>query len=362
VRQPGNSRPADGRGTGDTSRWCRRGILIAGSGFILLVVVARFLAMDLMPGPFHHHGREREGEGIVPILLVGLALVALAVFVGARVLRGTAAPIGEVMDAADRLAHGDYEVRVEEKGSHDVRQLIASFNEMAARLQVNEEQRRRLLADVAHEMRTPLSVIRGNAEGMLDGIYPCSTESLSPIVEETAVMARLLDDLQTLSNAESGALRLYPEATDVRDLASSAVSAFLAPAAERDVTVLGDVPEDGPTAPPEMVIDPVRIRQVLDNLIMNAVRYTPAGGTVTVAARREGEAVIFSVSDTGSGIPPADLPHVFDRFTKAADSGGSGLGLAIARSLVEAHGGRIWAENTPASGAVFSFSLPLQQA
>jgi signal transduction histidine kinase len=225
---------------------------------------------------------------------------------------------------------------------------------MAARLEANEAQRRGLLADVAHELRTPLSVIRGNVEGMLDGLYPADEAHLAPVLEETAVMARLLDDLQTLSTAEAGVLRLHRERVDPSSLVQDAVAAVRARADAAGVTLAWRATP----GVPELDVDPVRIGEVLANLLSNAVRHTPGGGSITVAVESAATGVAFTVSDTGKGIDPADLPFVFDRFVKSADSGGAGLGLAIARSLVEAHGGSITAESEPGRGTTMRFVLP----
>lgn len=329
-----------------------RSVGLALALLVLLILVANVLALGFLPGPFRH--RYEHGAGSLPILF-GIALIVLAVVIGARLLRGTAAPIGDVMEAADRVAGGDYTARVREQGSGEVQQLIASFNQMTERLQASEEQRRRLLADVAHELRTPLSVIRGNAEGMLDGVYARDAESLTPIVEETDVMARLLDDLQTLSTAEAGVLRLHREPTDPASLVSGVAGAFAGAAAERGLILRAGAPEG---ILPDVDADPVRVRQVLDNLALNALRHSPAGGSVTITAQAEPGRVRFSVADTGSGIAPDLLPHIFDRFAKSAGSGGSGLGLAIARTLVEAHGGQIGVRSELGRGSTFWFTLP----
>lgn len=324
----------------------------AGCFFVLVFFVVP-TAGGLLGWIFGGPGRGAEGGGPPFGFLVVLLLIGGAVLFS-RAVRGTAAPIGDVMEAADRVAAGDYGVRVEARGSREVRGLVDSFNEMAARLNANERQRRALLADVAHELRTPLSVIRGNVEGMLDGVYPRDNEHLAPVLEETEVMARLLDDLRTLSTAESGALRLHRETTDVADLIAETVGIF-APRA----TAAGIALSEAVDPTPELEIDPVRVRQVLDNLLVNALRHTPSGGSIRVEARREGEGVAIAVRDTGRGIPAEALPHIFDRFWKSADSGGSGLGLAIARGLVDAHGGAIWAESEVGRGTMIRFTLPL---
>jgi signal transduction histidine kinase len=329
---------------------------------LLFLVIAANVLIFSLPGPFHEgHGR----LGKFPGFFVLVVLVVI-VFAGVRYIRQLASPVGEVIEAADRVARGDYTVRVKPRGTPELQSLVASFNQMTERLESNEEQRRRLLADVTHELRTPLSVIRGNAEGLLDGLYVADEQSLGPILQETETMARLLDDLQTLALADSARLELYREPVRPPELVDSVVAAFAAQAEEKGVNLRAVRSEVG-SGPPEIDLDPVRIRQVLENLLANALRYTPAGGTVTVSvgpaagSATNGSApagVTFSVADTGPGIPPQELERVFERFAKSADSGGSGLGLAIARTIVQAHGGTITANNAAGGGAVFSFTLP----
>jgi two-component system OmpR family sensor kinase/two-component system sensor histidine kinase BaeS len=227
---------------------------------------------------------------------------------------------------------------------------------MTERLQASEEQRRNLIADVAHELRTPLTVIQGQTEGLLDGLYPPDRAHLEPVLEETRVMSRLLDDLQTLSTAEAGALRLHKETVAPSELVKDAAAAFRTQAGAAGVARELRVSPALPT----LTLDPVRIGEVLSNLLSNALRHTPSGGRVVVSAESTdaGRSVAFEVRDTGSGITTEALPHVFDRFVKAADSGGAGLGLAIARSLVEAHGGTIHADSPPGAGTTMRFVLP----
>jgi signal transduction histidine kinase len=243
---------------------------------------------------------------------------------------------------------------VQERGSRELRRLARSFNAMAERLAANEEQRRNLLADIAHELRTPMTVIQGATEGMLDGVYPADPEHLEPVLDHTRVMARLLDDLQILSTAEAGALRLHRQPTDPEELVQDAVAAIRP---RGDAAGLRLESRVAPGLPP-VDVDPVRVGEVLANLLQNAVRHTPPGGSVTVTAELDGEAVAFSVADTGPGIPQELLGQVFDRFVRSADSGGAGLGLAIARSLVEAHGGTIAAERPPGGGTTIRFTVP----
>ena len=257
------------------------------------------------------------------------------------------------MEAADRVAAGDYETRVEERGPREVQRLGRSFNAMTERLGSNEARRRQLLADVAHELRTPLSVIQANLEALVDGVYPTDEAHLRSVLEETKVMSRLLNDLQTLSTAEAGALTLHREPTEPLELVDAAVRSFATQASESGIRLETRVTDQIA----EVEVDRLRIGEVLSNLLSNALRHTPPGGEVTVAAAATGDGVGFSVTDSGSGIATDRLPHVFDRFSKAPDSPGAGLGLAIAKSLVEAHGGRIRAESD-AIGTTISFVLP----
>ena len=284
---------------------------------------------------------------------IWILLMILVIILAVRAGRRFASPVADVMEAADRVAAGDYEARVQERGPREVRRLGRSFNEMAERLGTNELRRRQLLADVAHELRTPLSVIQANLEALLDGLYPIDEAHLRPVLEETETMSRLLTDLQTLSTAEAGALALHREPAAPRDLVDAAVTSFATQASDASVRLVGHVGDDLP----ELEVDRVRIGEVLANLVANALRHTPAGGEIAVAARSVDDGLELSVADTGSGIDPERLPHVFDRFSRAPDSPGAGLGLAIARSLVEAHGGTIRAESGNA-GTTIAFVLP----
>jgi two-component system, OmpR family, sensor histidine kinase BaeS len=207
--------------------------------------------------------------------------------------------------------------------------------------------RRQLMADVAHELRTPLSILQGRIEGLLDGVYPRDDTHLAELLEETRHLARLVEDLGTLAHAEAGALELRKETVDLGDLLRDVAAAL-----PRPVGV--DVPADLPT----LEADPVRIRQVLLNLLANALRHTPEEGVVAVEARARPQQILIRVRDTGSGIAPEDLPRIFERFQKGNDSRGSGLGLPIARKLVLAHGGDIGIESTPGKGTLVTVSLP----
>jgi len=297
-----------------------------------------------------------SGSAPAPWITVLVAAVVIAGLIASTrwLWRGTRA-IGSLMDAADRVAGGDYAARADGAGAGQLGRLTGAFNEMSERLQTNEERRRELLADVAHELRTPLQVIRGTIEGMLDGLYAADPERLRPLLDGTIVMARLLDDLRTLSMAEAGVLKLHRETTDPRAVADDAVRSFRSMAEEAGVRLEATHTVD---APSHIEADPVRLAEIMANLVVNAVRHTPAEGSVTVRVARAGDGTEFEVRDTGRGIPPDELPFVFDRFVTSADSGGTGLGLAIARRLVEAHGGSIEAIAPAAGGTTIRFTIP----
>jgi two-component system OmpR family sensor kinase/two-component system sensor histidine kinase BaeS len=207
---------------------------------------------------------------------------------------------------------------------------------------------------VTHELRTPLTVMQGNLEALLDGVYPADAEHVQPILEETRVLSRLVDDLRTLSVAEAGALTLHRESTDIGRLVVDTVASFRAQADRAGVSLTTAM-----EGIPSLDVDPLRLREVLSNLLSNALRYTPSGGRVDVAASASQGQVAISVHDTGPGIAPDDLPHVFERFYKSEESRGAGLGLAIAKSLVVAHGGEIEATSTLGQGTEMRFTLPL---
>ena len=313
-------------------------------GFTLFLFVIGWIANSL-----HWIQSPLEPFRWIVSLGMGLFLFAL-VFVPVLVLslRRFSRPLDELLSASERVAEGDYSARVEEKGPREVRSVTRAFNSMAERLEVNDRQRRDMLADVTHELRTPLTVIRGEVEGMLDGVYPADEARLKSILEETQLLSRLVDDLRTLALAEAGALQLKREPTDVAALVRETVTAFQSAGDAKGVRIESSVTES-----PSVEIDPERIREVIGNLITNALRYSPGGGVVRVAF--DGQTI--SVIDSGTGIPPEALQHVFDRFYKSNDSGGMGLGLSIAKYLVEAHGGTIRAENAEGGGTRISFTL-----
>ena len=285
-----------------------------------------------------------------PAVLVLLAAFMATAFIA---MRAFGSPLGAVMDAADRVAAGDYTVRVPETGAPPIRALASSFNAMTARLQGADRVRRDLMADVAHELRTPLTVLQGRIEGLLDGVYPRDETQLAQLLEETQVLSRLVEDLRTLALSDAGALPLQKESIDIVDLARDAARSFEGRGAVIAMQAPGEVVVD---------LDAVRIREVFTNLIANAIRHTPNDGRITIrvdpGTDHERDKVVVIVKDTGAGVPTDVVPRLFDRFYKGADSKGSGLGLAIARGIVTAHGGEISAASAPGEGTTIRFTLP----
>ena len=288
--------------------------------------------------------------GLVAALAV---VILLAAFIGA--MRRIGFPLGDIVEAADRVANGDLSTRVVERGPPPLRSVARAFNSMAGRLEAQNQLRRQLMADIAHELRTPLTVIQGRVEGLLDGVYPRDDERLSEILEDTRLLSRLIEDLRTLANAEGGTLALQKEPTDLVVLMQDAVHSFSTEADRAHVTMR----VEGPANLPLIDVDPLRIREVLTNLLSNALGHSRAGGTVSVAAEALGDHISIKVRDTGLGISPEDLPRIFDRFYKGPTSRGSGLGLTIARDLVAAHDGDIKAESRLGEGTTMTFTLPL---
>ena len=296
-------------------------------------------------------------QWFLPLTMLFLVFVISMAALAARNLRRVSRPLDELVEASNKVAEGDFSVRVEERGPNEVRSLLRGFNSMAERLQTNDQQRRSMLADVSHELRTPITVIQGNVEGMLDGLYPADEARLKSIIEETQILSHLVDDLRTLSVAESGSLQLKREPTDLNQLIREVASAFEGQAKEKEIRIelaLRDMEA--------IEIDPLRIHEVLVNLLGNALRYTSSRGEIKIgveeAASGEERGVLVYVQDSGTGIPAEVLSHIFERYYKSSDSGGMGLGLSIAKYLVEAHRGKIWAESEEGRGTRISFTLP----
>jgi signal transduction histidine kinase len=299
------------------------------------------------------------------VLIGGLVALIAALVVGFFVFRAITRPIDQLTRAAHQLAQGDLSARVavddhaSRLGSDEISELSAAFNTMASSLQQSEQVRRDMTADIAHELRTPLAVMRGNLEAMLDGVYPFDAEHLTPVVNQVTLLTRLVEDLRTLALAEAGQLPLTKRPVDLAALLQSVLTSFEAQAATQQVILRAEIAPD--LRPVDL--DPDRMQQTVGILISNALRYTPPQGSITLTAKADRASVTIEVADTGSGIAPEDLPHVFDRFyradkSRARESGGSGLGLAIAKSIVEAHGGSIGAVSQPGQGTQLIIQLP----
>jgi signal transduction histidine kinase len=298
------------------------------------------------------------------ILLAGLIAVALALVLGVLLARGLTRPLARLTDATRSMTAGDLDQRVRVGGGDELGELAGSFNQMAAALAANERQRQQLFADIAHELRTPLSVIRGQLEAMLDGVLELSPENISLAHEETILLGHLVNELRALSLAESGQLPLDKKPRDLGVVVTGARAAFEPLAEAEGINLELFVEPDLPTTP----ADEARVQQVLGNLISNALRHAGQSEATDPEVRLEvihvSGAVRVSVSDNGPGLSAEAQEHVFDRFWRAdagrsREKGGSGLGLAISKGIIIAHGGQIWVESASGRGATFAFELPV---
>ena len=292
----------------------------------------------------------------------GISAAAVGTLIVWLLSRRTLAPLQSLGAAARRLGRGDLSQRAETTGPTEIRELAHSFNVMAEGLEEAERQRRNLTADVAHELRTPLSNIQGYLEAIRDGLIDPSPETIDTIHGQALHLSRLVEDLRLLAQVEAGALQLQLFPTRIEELLQSSVEAVRPRADAEGVTLNLD------TEPslPMLELDATRISQVIGNLLENAITHTPEGGEVTVSARATGNAIEVTVSDTGPGIAPEQLSRIFDRFYRADPSrdrstGSAGLGLTIARRLVEAHGGAIEAESELGEGSKFTVRLPVRR-
>jgi len=293
------------------------------------------------------------------LLLAALIASAIGVVLGLLFSRTLTRPLNRLAVAARAIAAKDLTQRVEPAGTVEVANVAVAFNDMASSLQKAEELRRNLVADVAHELRTPLSVMQGMLTAQLDGVFPLDLAETAKLYDETRLLSRLVDDLRELAQVEAGQLQLNIGAIDLKRVIATTVSAFDSVATEKQIA-LNDIAPD----PLSLVkADAERVAQVLRVLIYNALRHTPMNGTITIAAISLPNAIEMSVRDTGEGIAADELPYVFDRFwrgdkSRARETGGTGLGLAIAKQLIEAQGGSIGVESTIGQGSRFWFRLP----
>lgn len=292
--------------------------------------------------------------------IAALSATAVALIVGGLLFRSIVAPLRRLTTASQAIAEGDLSARAPVQGRDEVAQLADAFNRMAGRLARAQEARRNQTADVAHELRTPLAVLQGALEAMLDGVYPTDRENLLAALAQVRTLARLVEDLRLLALADAGQLRLHMAPLNLGAFLREIVEAHRLQAQKREVNLALEMPSPFPL----VKADRDRLAQVMGNLLGNALRYVPEGGSITVRVMSQGREVIVSVADDGPGVSPENLPHLFERFwrgdrTRRRATGGSGLGLTIARSLVEAHGGRIWAQSVEGQGSTFTFALPV---
>jgi signal transduction histidine kinase len=292
----------------------------------------------------------------------GLVAVAIAVAITFFLSRRVLAPVKALTSAAKRLGRGDFSQRVQIKDKSELGELAEAFNSMGSDLERAERLRRNMVADVAHELRTPLSNIRGYLEALRDGVIKPDAETIRSLYEEAFLLSRLVDDLQELSLAEAGELKLVLQAEDIGELIRQAVAAVETQERAKGLSLSVELPDKLPP----VNIDSRRIGEVLRNLLENAVAHTAKEGSITVAAKQRDNWVEVSVTDTGEGIPTKDLPNIFERFYRVDKSrtratGGSGLGLTIAKRLVEAHGGKIEVQSEPGKGSRFSFTISVAE-
>ncbi|MEZ4513699.1 MAG: ATP-binding protein [Chloroflexota bacterium] len=335
--------------------------LLAIFGIMALLLLAALAIAGFLFSTRFDHGRPPLGA---VIWLAGCGLMftlpLIAAYVGRRAFRGIAAPLAELMAASNAIAQGDLTVRVSEQTQGQFNQLARSFNHMTEELARMEQQRRNLTADVAHELRTPLHIIQGNLEGIMDGVYDPTPDHLDATLDETRRLARLIDDLQTLSQVEMGRLPLHLEPVSVAELLQDAATSFSGQAEAQGI-------ELGVALPEEKVVvmgDNGRLLQILSNLLVNALRHTHGGGQILLKAEANGDSVQLVVCDNGEGIASEDLPFIFDRFWRGdrarthTNGDGGGLGLAIVKQLVLAHHGTITATSQPHHATTFTITLP----
>jgi len=347
-------------------------VLILASQFILPTSFNRHMSgMGMMDGGMMDMGGTNSMSQLFidfrtsfneALTYAAVAAMLVAVVLSLLFTRSVIAPVQAMSLATKRISDGHYDEHVQAQGDDELAQLARRFNQMAEKLDQVESMRRQLIGDVSHELRTPLTAIKGSMEGLMDGVLPANAETFQQIHAEADRLNRLVDDLQELSRVEAHAYMLDVRLLDVSSLVQT-VTNRLAPQAESKRISLDF--ELHPDLQP-VLADEDRIIQVLANLTGNALQYMPDGGKVTIKAKQINNEVQISIKDTGVGIPPEHLSHIFDRFYRADKSrsrqagGGSGIGLTIARALVEAHSGRIWVESDgEGQGSTFSFTLPI---
>jgi signal transduction histidine kinase len=298
---------------------------------------------------------------INPIIEISIILAIFAVIIGILLTRRVVNPISEVIAAAGRVATGDLSTRIiPQKGNDDLSMLIENFNDMTKALERNDNERRQLLADVAHELRTPLSVLRGRLEGIVDGIYPANEASIAPVLEETYLLERLVEDLRLLTMAENRQLHFEMSQVDLIQSLQRSITIFTPQAQEKGI----ELKLETDNLPATVWVDPQRLEQITGNLIDNALRYVNSkNGRVIVSVEHVSDGVRVAIADNGAGLPEGEVDRIFDRFWRSEKSrtraaGGAGLGTAIVKQLVEAQGGHVGAENVSTGGLKIWFVLP----
>ena len=344
--------------------WVRLSLMI--SGVLFLMFFLQFLVITLEQSGVRPDTDGPANPSPAEIQRRLLDFMFFSILVGTAggvvIARITSAPITQIAEAAQRVGRGELAIRVPVRGSQEVMDLAIAFNKMSSDLEQAEMLRTSLMADVSHELRTPLTVLEGNLRAALDKVVPLDDSEVASLYEQTRHLIRLVNDLRELSLAESGHLRLEKMPTDLQALIAETIQALEPLAVENGVTLADEVSQL-----PEINVDPFRIRQVLFNLLSNALRHTPRGGNIIVTGERINKEVVLSVQDNGEGLEPEQLPAVFDRFYRAdksrsRETGGTGLGLAIVKAIVEMHGGRVEAQSAgKGKGSRFSVHLPLEK-
>jgi len=341
--------PKGGKGSEAWSGFGRRLFKFAMAFVFLLVVGAALVGAVIATAV----AGVASGGRFAIVLATLLVLVAGSSLLR-RVIRRTWRPVRDLIGAAGRLADGDYTARVNERSSAGMRAVSSSFNSMATRLEEADEQRRQLMSDLGHELRTPLAVIRGEIEAVIDGVHDGGPEHMKSLLDEVEVLERLIEDLRILTLSEAGKLPLQTEQSDVMRVVEEVASSYRPTASGSGIEILVEALAEVPN----VEIDQVRIRQALANLVVNSIRAMPAGGQITLKVEVEEDRIRIDVIDTGPGIDPAQLDEVFGRFVKSEDSPGSGLGLSIARGLLKAHGGDLEITASGPTGTTASLWLP----
>jgi two-component system OmpR family sensor kinase/two-component system sensor histidine kinase BaeS len=331
-------------------------VFFGGITILSLIAISIVIYFSITGGMGQFHG----GMMTMPALfcIVPIAFFIITSIVGNFTFRRFGRPMTQIFSAIDSISEGDLTVRVSEHYPRQFGQLARRFNHMVSELERADQQRRNLTADIAHELRTPLHIIQGNIEGLIDGVYQPTTEHINNMLDETRLLARLVNDLQTLSLAEAGQLPLHPTRFFLADLIEDIKSSFSSQAASLGISL--HINHIDPTT--EITADYDRLNQVLSNLISNAVRHTPQSGSITIETQIIPGGVGITVKDTGAGIPAEDLPFIFDRFWRGSKSRtervNSGLGLAIAKQLILAHRGTIEVQSDIDKGTTFTIELP----